>query len=632
MGITMKIQPLLFPSDDICNIESMYYRRKGNSLSLETYFNAFSVGKWFHYTSINTLTLCIRTQHDISIRCFNSIGTVLDGCNSFADVQVPVDMSSYVSVTRQEIPVRISHEGDIYCINFFDNLSEGDLRDGILYAELTFPFDVSGCELHTLIDGWYETDYVPVNSPDIALGICTYKREEFLLRNIASLVANIIDNPDSPLYGKLQIYISDNACSLKPEHFQVALTPVSAKMHAADSIHVYPNKNTGGAGGFTRTMSEAILNNTQQHFTHLLLMDDDIVLDTAVLERTYLFLAYLKEEFKACMIGASMLDLNRKYLQIEKGARIDSYAYTFYHKFFDLRNADLISANECPENAAYTGWWYCCIPTQHICPDNLPLPMFLHYDDVEYGLRAKVAPILLNGICVWHPPAVSKGAASIEYYDIRNVLILQSTDKERHASRLHTLLHISFLSVGELVRYRYKVSDARLMGYQDFHRGPEHFIRTDPVKKHALLGELNYHFVSPEEAGISREDIDKLLHSLRKNGSSGNSSKAPSVGGTLGSYILCILCHLLPPSGGTKVCSADTSWLPYLARRVYVYSPSLGKGYIVTRSYKQFFSGIGRYLRAAFHILKDLGKDTAAWNESISYLTSQSFWEKYLKL
>ncbi len=622
----MKIQPLLFPSKDICDIEQMYFRRNGNLLSLETYFNAFSIGKWHHYTSIDNLTMCIRTQHDISIRCFNSVGITLDGCNRFADVQTPVDMSAYVRVTRQEIPVNITHTGDIYYINFPDTSPDKMPLDGILYAEMTFPFDISGWDIDKLIDGWYETDSIPVNEPDIALGICTYKREKFLLRNINAIISDIISNPDSPMYGKLDVYISDNAGTITPDFFQFTST------HVSDSIHIFSNKNTGGAGGFTRTMLEAVIDEKERHFTHLLLMDDDIILDTAVIERTYLLLAYLKEEFQSNMLGASMLDLDRKYLQIEKGARIDSYAYTFYHKFFDLRTADLVSANEYMENAAYSGWWYCCIPTTHIRPDNLPLPMFLHYDDVEYGTRTDISPILLNGICVWHPPAVSKGAASIEYYDIRNALIFQAADKKRNIDALHTLLHISFLSVGELVRYRYNVSDARLMGYEDFHKGPDYLMQTDPTKKHASLGSLNYQFISPEEAGINAVDIERLLKKAAANLDSADNKAIPSVKTTLLKYLLCILCHILPPLGGTKICNADTPWLPYFARRVYVYSPSLKKGYIVTRSYRRFFSGIGRYLRASFHILKNFKKDTAGWSNKIPYITSQEFWEKYLKL
>ena len=32
---------------------------------------------------------------------------------------------------------------------------------------------------------------------------------------------------------------------------------------------------------------------------------------------------------------------------------------------------------------AYAGWWYCCIPVEHIEDRGLPLPVFVRGDDVE---------------------------------------------------------------------------------------------------------------------------------------------------------------------------------------------------------------------------------------------------------
>ena len=36
----------------------------------------------------------------------------------------------------------------------------------------------------------------------------------------------------------------------------------------------------------------------------------------------------------------------------------------------------------------------------------LPIPAFIHFDDIEYGVRhSDKGVILINGICVWHPQA-----------------------------------------------------------------------------------------------------------------------------------------------------------------------------------------------------------------------------------
>ena len=53
-------------------------------------------------------------------------------------------------------------------------------------------------------------------------------------------------------------------------------------------IHIVQNKNTGGAGGFTRDLIEILdANNAGMEITHVLLMDDDIVIDPESLLKTY---------------------------------------------------------------------------------------------------------------------------------------------------------------------------------------------------------------------------------------------------------------------------------------------------------------------------------------------------------
>lgn len=48
-------------------------------------------------------------------------------------------------------------------------------------------------------------------------------------------------------------------------------------------------------------------------------MDDDILLDTAVVERTWLFLSHVKKEYQGAILGGEMFELDRKYMQFEAG-------------------------------------------------------------------------------------------------------------------------------------------------------------------------------------------------------------------------------------------------------------------------------------------------------------------------
>ena len=37
----------------------------------------------------------------------------------------------------------------------------------------------------------------------------------------------------------------------------------------------------------------------------------------------------------------------------------------------------------------YSGWWCCCYSLNMVRNDNLPLPLFIHRDDIEYEVRNK---------------------------------------------------------------------------------------------------------------------------------------------------------------------------------------------------------------------------------------------------
>ena len=59
----------------------------------------------------------------------------------------------------------------------------------------------------------------------------------------------------------------------------------------------------------------------------------------------------------------------------------------------------------------YNGWWMCLIPTSVIREIGLSLPLFIKWDDSEYGLRAKAhgfPTVSLPGSAVWHVSWIDK--------------------------------------------------------------------------------------------------------------------------------------------------------------------------------------------------------------------------------
>ena len=75
----MIIQPLLFPKQEVCPEQKMYYRIKEDKISLETYFNAFSIGKWKKYTDLDNLYFEVESEEALQFTCVNAVGSVAAG-------------------------------------------------------------------------------------------------------------------------------------------------------------------------------------------------------------------------------------------------------------------------------------------------------------------------------------------------------------------------------------------------------------------------------------------------------------------------------------------------------------------------------------------------------------------------
>ena len=109
----------------------------------------------------------------------------------------------------------------MYCINILGVSDESEFRGGFYYTD-----NITPCRI------------------GLAIGICTFKREKYVYKNMKMLEDRFLLNPNSELKDNLYINISDNAKTLDIERFQ------------SKHIKVYENKNAGGAGGFTRTIIE----------------------------------------------------------------------------------------------------------------------------------------------------------------------------------------------------------------------------------------------------------------------------------------------------------------------------------------------------------------------------------------
>ena len=213
------------------------------------------------------------------------------------------------------------------------------------WVELPFPADASGLLSFSLLalepgicyGGAYVTD-VPkeqFRNTKIGIDICTFRRESFVLSNLERILQNVAENKGSLLHGHLEVFVSDNGQTL------------DAKKLNDDIIHIVPNRNVGGAGGFTRGMIEILKANEQDAgITHVLVMDDDIVFSLDVLYRTYLLLCLRRDKYEHAFVGGAMLRLDKPWYQVENGASWNEGRLISHKANLNLETLRACAANE----------------------------------------------------------------------------------------------------------------------------------------------------------------------------------------------------------------------------------------------------------------------------------------------
>lgn len=318
--------------------------------------------------------------------------------------------------------------------------------------------------------------YVGCDVPDYvncAIIFCTYKREKYIVKNVNYLLENLENNSEF----SCRIIVVDNAKTLAANDFAGDITLIS-------------NENSGGSGGFKRGMEAA---REIGGFTHFVLMDDDVEIDFAAIQKMLNFLRFLKPEYKDLAIAGSMLYMDKPTVQFEAGGRFehDGSQHGFGH-FLDLSKPENLALNERENPINYGGWWFMCMPFKLIEDRQFPMPFFLKYDDVEYALRNKLRIITLNGVGVWHEKFEAKYNSASEYYNTRNYLHLCALYCDNFNSKKWVKKQLR----AKKIRQQYKMVEAIKLGYEDFLKGLEWLKSSNPAENHRNVCKLNYDFLS----------------------------------------------------------------------------------------------------------------------------------------
>jgi GT2 family glycosyltransferase len=451
-------------------IDQCYFLTKKDDVWFDTYFNAFSLAKWRKYTHLGNLKLSLTLQG-----------------NFYAELR----------------GFSLSREG-IHHAKFFVN------KYSLASPEtVTLEFPPSDCDIVffkikaisdvKIFSGAYSSD-VPeenMNDVNISLVTCTFKREEYLERNLRLLDKEIFEG-GGEVAEHLSVKVIDNGKTLNKQDVELN-----------DKIRLYPNKNCGGAGGFTRGMIETLRGG--EKFSHVLLMDDDVIINAESIIRTYSLLKILKDEFKDAFIGGAMLRLDKKFIIHENIGVLTQSMDGFFPLKSNLVVRDIWSVlfNEKEElfSYQYQGWWYCCIPTNVILSNDFPIPVFIRGDDMEYSIRKGNKIITLNAICIWHETFDVKFTNLADcYLAFRSLFFRRLRYGNQSAHQILSTFKRDFRIL--LFSYNYNGAESLLDAFEDYIKGYRFFLENDPekvVKKQRLKNEdwLELHNFQTIETGFA---------------------------------------------------------------------------------------------------------------------------------
>lgn len=584
----MILQNILYPSEETCPSPEMYYHQKGSERIFNGYFNLFSAGKWRAYTQIDSLFLSVSGKGRGKIILCSEEGRLSE--TEILEGEAAGTLLSFQKTVR--IPYDDNHS--FYWFSFL-------------------PLE-KGAEVDA---AYYFTERQPDHKVRLAIAVCTYKREMYVRRNMDLLKSRILDNPSALLYNNLDIFLVDNGRTLDPASF------------TDKHMYLFQNMNAGGSGGFTRGMIEILERQKDRGFTHVILLDDDALMEPDAFNRTYALLSYLKEKHQKSCIAGTLLDLHDRYMQNEAGALYDKGVTSAIGKGRDLRELSTVCAQEEIRRSDYAGWWYACYPLTVVRKDNLPLPYFIHYDDMEYGLRNQNGNICLNGIAVWHEK-VDRQSQAVLYYGIRNRLITNAlhtdiTWKEEDAFLRNAILY-------DTLRYQYQSADLIWQAVRDFLGGPARLSRIDPEEMNQKVRSMAEKFVPYQEVAGSCNEQEEI----RKYIDNALAGKIPEPKVSKKIYRITVNGWLFPARKQKRpalysIYLTDMRDL-YRKKEAILIDPYSKKVYQAEKSYSMFFHNLMVCGKIHLSLRKYYDKAAAAWRNGAGKLETEKSWRKYLHL
>jgi galactofuranosylgalactofuranosylrhamnosyl-N-acetylglucosaminyl-diphospho-decaprenol beta-1,5/1,6-galactofuranosyltransferase len=283
----------------------------------------------------------------------------------------------------------------------------------------------------------------------------------------------------------------------------------------------------------------------------------------------------------------------------------------------------------------YTGWWMCLIPREAMVRLGLALPVFIKWDDAEYGIRARENgfPVAtLPGVAVWHLSWSDKDdtAGWQAYFHTRNRLVAAALHTEyKHGG---TLLRDTFkFDLKFLIMLQYATAALHHRAYDDFLAGPE---RLFPLLPTALPTALEHQGDYPD-GRVLGSSSDLPLPSMGAIKAE-RFMKPPTTPVTIGRTLLAALVHNLrkpKPDAAERpqlnISAQDARW--FLLSRLDSATVGTADGRGVTfrrREPDTFWRMLRHSVRVHWTLYREFPRLRAEYRQHLGELTSPESWSR----
>jgi galactofuranosylgalactofuranosylrhamnosyl-N-acetylglucosaminyl-diphospho-decaprenol beta-1,5/1,6-galactofuranosyltransferase len=424
-----------------------------SEVSFAAYFNALAAGYWRRWSRLVEVHLCLELEGTGRVDVYR---TKADGSAIFVRGVVLADPGRHE--LDLELDLRPFEDGGWYWFDLTTDDGELTLRSG----------------------GWYAAE-PGAGRAAVTIGMPTFNRP-------ADCVATLTAIGEDPLAlaAVTAIILPDQGT--KKVRDEPGFAAAAAVL--GDRLRIIDQPNLGGSGGYARVMYEALENTDCEQ---ILFMDDDILLEPDSVLRAVAFSRFARAPM---LVGGQMLSLQARSQLSTMGEVVDRNAFLWrnapgtepHHDLADrtLRQTPWLHRRV---DVDYNAWWMCLIPRTIAEQLGLPLPLFIKWDDAEYGLRARAAgyrTATVPGIAIWHMSFLEKDDTSDwqAYFHYRNRYVaaaLHGPDNPR------ALLVDTFKrTLRHLMLMEYSAVALQEMALRDFLAGPDMLFPKLPV----VLGEI----------------------------------------------------------------------------------------------------------------------------------------------